>query len=62
MNKLVTRDVFYHPDHVTRAAYLDYDEDEGLRGEMDANLPADKDAAGQHIVTRTRDSQRYIDV
>ena len=56
MNKRVTKDVFYHPDHVTRAAYLDYDDDDALRGEMDANLPTDKDTTGQYMQSRLRDS------
>jgi len=62
MNRQVTREVFYNPDHVHRPSYLDFSEDDKLNGELDANLLLDKDAQGTQLFVKKRDSARYIDV
>ena len=58
----MTKDVFYNPSHLHRPAYLDLNEDDKLNGEMDANLETDKDASGEPLYVRSRDSARFINV
>jgi len=62
MNRQLNQSTYHDPSMVSRPPYLDYLEDEALQGELDANLPMDKDVTGKALHTRARDSQRYVNL
>ena len=62
MNKQLNKNTHHDPGMVSRPPYLDYLEDDQLQGELDANLLIDKDISGKQMLTRARDSQRYVNL